>query len=79
MLGMPVVALATTEAVAAVPAGAGTVSNDLRRLHAGARDLLHDPAAARAAGRRARAGALERYHLDRFTTDWAALIAELGR
>jgi hypothetical protein len=79
MLGMPVVALATTEAVAAVPAGAGTISNDPRRLHAGTRELLHDPAAARAAGRRARAGALERYHLDRFTADWTALITELRR
>jgi hypothetical protein len=79
MLGLPVVALATTETVRAVPAGAGTVSNDLGRLRAGARELLQDPAAARAAGQRARAGALERYHLDRFTADWTSLMAELTR
>jgi hypothetical protein len=79
MLGMPVVALATTEAPEAVPPGAGTVTNDLGRLLAGARELLHDRDAARAAGTRARAGALERYNLRRFCADWDDLIGELLR
>jgi Glycosyl transferases group 1 len=74
MLGMPVVALGTTEAVEAVPAGAGVVSVNPGRLVAGARQLLSDPAAARAAGERARAGALARYGLRRFLSDWDALI-----
>ena len=60
-LGMPVVALATTEALEAVPPGAGVVSTRLGVLRAALRDYLHDPDAARdrRAGRpRGRPGAL---------------------
>jgi glycosyltransferase involved in cell wall biosynthesis len=42
-LGMPVVALATTEAVAAVPPEAGAISTDLDTLTAKFHELLHEP------------------------------------
>ena len=63
---MPIVAVAATEAVEAVPAAAGVVSTDPQRLHAAFRTFLHEPDAARAAGVAARAAALERYGLARF-------------
>jgi hypothetical protein len=78
-LGMPVVALDTTEVREAVPPGAGTVSNRLDVLRAAVRDLLADPAAARAAGERARAAALARYGLTRFLDDWELTIKEVTR
>ncbi|MDX6561500.1 MAG: hypothetical protein QOD65_1314 [Gaiellales bacterium] len=77
-VGMPVVALATTEAPAAIPAGAGVVSNDLVELERGLRSYLAEPEAATAAGRVARAAALERYGLDRFLADWDAALHEVA-
>lgn len=76
-LGMPVVALATTEATEAVPPEAGAVSTSVDRLAAALRRLVHDPAAARAAGAQARAAALARYGLSRFLADWDALLAQV--
>jgi glycosyltransferase involved in cell wall biosynthesis len=76
-LGIPVVALATTEAVEAVPAGCGTISTDVERLCDALRRYAADPAAARADGERARAYALERYGLDSFLCAWDALFAEV--
>jgi hypothetical protein len=78
-LGMPVVALATTEAVEAVPAEAGVLSTRPERLWEGVRTFLHDEDAARLAGKAARAAALERYGLGRFLADWDALLAEVTR
>ena len=76
-LGMPVVALATTEAVEAVPAQAGTISTRIDTLARAARELLRDPDAARAAGDAARAHALQHYGLDRFLADWDDLLTEV--
>jgi len=76
-LGMPVVALATTEAVAAVPPGAGVLSTRPGELAEAARHYLADPAAAAADGARAREAALARYGLRRFLDDWDRLIAEV--
>jgi glycosyltransferase involved in cell wall biosynthesis len=78
-LGMPVVALATTEAPEAVPAAAGTVSTDVRLLSAAVRRFVDDPDAAREAGAAARAAALERYGLARFLADWDELLEEVAR
>ena len=77
-LGMPVVALATTEAVEAVPPGCGVVSTDVERLCAALRAYRDDPARARADGLRARAYARERYGLERFLRAWDALLAEVA-
>jgi glycosyltransferase involved in cell wall biosynthesis len=73
-LGMPIVALATTEAPDAVPATAGVLSTRVDRLADGARDLLADHDRAREAGLAARAAALERFGLQRFLDDWDDLL-----
>ena len=65
-LGMPVVALATTEVPEAVPPAAGVVSNRVDVLADGLRAFVADPGAAQAAGQVARRTALERYGLGRF-------------
>jgi glycosyltransferase involved in cell wall biosynthesis len=77
-LGMPVVALATTEVHEAVPPAAGVVSTDAGVLEDALRRLLADPDEARERGRAARAAALARYGLARFLADWDALLAELA-
>jgi glycosyltransferase involved in cell wall biosynthesis len=77
-LGMPVVALATTEAVDAVPPEAGTLSTDVERLGTALTELMADPDRAREQGLAARAAALERYGLERFLADWDQLLAELA-
>jgi len=74
-LGMPVVALGTTEAAAAVPAEAGVVSTRPEELAAAAARFVEDPAAARAVGAAARRAALARYGLDRFLADWDERLA----
>jgi hypothetical protein len=78
-LGMPVVALATTEAVEAVPPGAGVLSTRRDRLRDAVRDLLADPDGAADLGKRAREAALARYGLARFLADWDRLLAEVVR
>jgi hypothetical protein len=78
-LGMPVVALATSEVVEAVPPAAGVVSNRLDTLTEGLRRLIEHPDEARRRGQAAREAALENYNLDRFLADWDALFAEVAR
>ncbi|MGK5543880.1 glycosyltransferase [Streptomyces sp. URMC 127] len=78
-LGMPVVALATTEVAEAVPPGAGVVSNRPDVLCDALRGFLADPGAARETGRAARAAALARYGLPRFLDDWDRLLKEVTR
>ncbi|MBQ1099556.1 glycosyltransferase [Streptomyces sp. NPDC097107] len=78
-LGMPVVALATTEVTEAVPPGAGVVSNRIDVLTDAVRDFLADPPHARTAGDGARAAALSRYGLSRFLDDWERLLKEVTR
>lgn len=77
-LGLPVVALATTEVVEAVPAKAGFVSTDVDVLLDAVRRLVADPEEARLRGQAARAAALSRYGLARFLAEWDALLAEVG-
>jgi glycosyltransferase involved in cell wall biosynthesis len=76
-IGMPVLALSTTEAPEAVPEGAGVVTNDLSRLRAEARRLLADPDEARHRGRVAREHALRHYPLTRFLDDWDRVLLEV--
>ena len=75
MLGMPVVALASTEAVDAVEPSCGVVSTNVPTLIAGVREFLAEPEAARLAGKAARAAALQRFGLARFLSDWDRLLA----
>jgi hypothetical protein len=73
-LGMPVVALAATEVVEAVPPGAGVCGTDPARLGRALRELVADPDLARHAGLAAREHALRRYGLDRFLQDWEVVL-----
>lgn len=76
-LGMPVVALATTEAPDAVPPQAGVVSTRVEVLRRAIRELLANRERAEQAGRAAREAALERYGLGRFLADWDDLLGEV--
>lgn len=76
-LGMPVVALATTESVEAVPARAGVLSTRPEELARAARHYVNEPEAAAEDGARARQAALERYGLKRFLDDWERLFTEV--
>jgi glycosyltransferase involved in cell wall biosynthesis len=73
-MGMPVLALATTEAIAAVPEGAGVLSTRVETLVEAAHWLIEEPEEARLMGERARRAALARYGLDRFLADWDHLL-----
>ncbi|PNH83568.1 glycosyltransferase [Arthrobacter sp. AFG20] len=77
-LGMPVLALATTEAARAVPPEAGCISTDVEELRRCARLLVNDPEEARRRGKAAREAALERYGLERFLADWDEVLADLA-
>ncbi len=70
-IGMPVVALATTEVPTVLQNGVtGFVSCDVDELVDGMRFLLQNPAEARRMGERARAVALDRFSIQRFARDW---------
>jgi glycosyltransferase involved in cell wall biosynthesis len=70
-IGMPVVALATTELPTVIENGVtGYISCDLDELIARMKELLRDPALARRLGANAREVALARFSLDRFAREW---------
>lgn len=77
-LGMPVLALATTEHHRAVPPGAGLVTNDLDLLRRTAGRWLTDPREAADRGRVAREHVLSHYGLDRFLADWDQILKEVA-
>ncbi len=75
-LGMPVVALATTELPSVIENGVtGYISCNLDELIVAMRELLADPRKARRIGTRARAVARERFSLQRFARDWNAAFS----
>ncbi len=76
MLGMPVVALATTEYATAVENGvSGYADTRVDHLVERMRELLADPAEARRLGEGARRSALERFGIGRFVEDWNEALA----
>jgi hypothetical protein len=77
-LGMPVVALGTTEVHEAVPPAAGCVSTKVDVLVDAMRRLVRDREQAAECGRAARATALDRYGLERFLAEWDSLLEEVG-
>jgi glycosyltransferase involved in cell wall biosynthesis len=81
MIGMPIVALATTEMPTVLEDGrSGIINTDPDRLIDGARQLLVDPHAARRLGAAAREIARERFSIDRFVRDWNEVFEEvIGR
>jgi glycosyltransferase involved in cell wall biosynthesis len=77
-LGMPVVAVASTEAPRAVPDSAGVVSADVRVLRDAVSWLMEDVDAAYRLGRAAREFGSEHYGLDRFLADWDRVLEEVA-
>lgn len=76
-IGMPVVALATTELPDVIQNGVhGYLSNDLDVLVSGMRRLIDDPDHARELGQNARELAARRFGLERFARDWDAAFAQ---
>ena len=74
-IGLPVVALATTELPTVIESGvSGYVSCDVDFLIDRMQALVDDPALARRLGMYARAVAGRRFSLERFTRDWDAAI-----
>jgi hypothetical protein len=78
-LGLPVVALDSTEVSEAVPPGAGVVSTRVDALTEAVQWLVTDHDAARALGERGRDAVLRRYGLARFTADWDRVLQEVTR
>lgn len=75
-IGMPVVALATTELPTVIEDGeTGYVSCDVDELIDRMKGLLADPQEARRLGRNARAVARERFGMERFARDWNTAFA----
>lgn len=79
-IGMPVVALATTELPSAILHGVhGYVSNDLDVLIDGMQRLITDRSHAEELGRNARELARKRFGLDRFAKDWDVAFSTATR
>jgi hypothetical protein len=78
MVGLPIVALATTEMTTVIRDGHnGFIDSDVGRLVDLMRVLLKDRGLAAHLGEQARRTALERFSIERFVRDWNALFAEL--
>jgi hypothetical protein len=78
-IGMPVVALATTELPTVIQNGVhGYVSCDVAELMEHMRALLRDPDLARRLGANAQTLARERFGLDRFIHNWNAAFVQAG-
>jgi hypothetical protein len=79
MLGMPVVALATTEQPAVMRDGVtGFVDTDVQRLIAGMQALLDDEDLARRMGAAARERARDLFDLGRFVLEWERTFREVA-
>ena len=75
-LGMPVVAVAATDAPRAVPAETGFTSTSVVELTAALGSLVNDREEAALKGKAAREWALARYGLSRFLSDWDRVLEE---
>lgn len=77
-IGMPIVALATTELPTVIENGrSGFLSCDMHELIDHMQFLLANPQAAREIGAHARRVARERFGLERFARDWNAAFAQV--
>ncbi len=79
MVGTPVVGLATTELVTVIRDGEnGVIDTRIERLVEAMRRLLRDPAEARRLGAAGRRTAMERFGIDRFVSDWLAVLRRVA-
>lgn len=78
MVGLPVVGLATTELSTLVrPGHEGYIDTNIDRLVESMRWLIAHPQDAEIMGEAARATASERFHIDRFISDWQRVLQEV--
>jgi glycosyltransferase involved in cell wall biosynthesis len=78
MIGVPVVALATTEMATVIEHGvSGYVDTDVDKLVACMRLLLEDRELARMLGAEGQRRAKWRFHIDRFVQDWDRVLREV--
>lgn len=78
MVGLPVVALATTEVATVIENGrSGYIDTNVDALVERMQLLLANPALARKLGAGARQRALERFHIQRFVRDWNDAFAQV--
>jgi hypothetical protein len=78
MLGMPIVALATTEMATVIKDGLnGFIDTDVERLAGRMKCLLADRNTALHLGREARRSALERFGIGRFAAEWSAAFDDV--
>jgi glycosyltransferase involved in cell wall biosynthesis len=78
MVGLPVVALATTEMVTVIDNGeSGYIDTNPAVLVQHMRDLLRNPALARQLGATARRRARERFGIERFCADWDRALRDV--
>lgn len=79
MVGMPVVGLATTELATVICSGHnGLIDTRTDTLVAGMKELLRNKQAAAALGAAGQQTALERFHIDRFVSDWLRVFASVA-
>ncbi|MDB4877749.1 MAG: biosynthesis transferase [Gemmatimonadetes bacterium] len=79
MIGLPIVGLATCELAAVIRNGeSGFIDTSLDRVADAARGLLADRGEAQRLGEGARKTAMERYNIQRFTSDWDAVLREVA-
>jgi hypothetical protein len=79
MVGLPVVALATTEVATVIENGrSGYIDTDVDALVERMHELLADPALASELGAGARRRAQERFGIGRFIDDWMRVFAEVA-
>jgi glycosyltransferase involved in cell wall biosynthesis len=79
MIGMPVVALATTEMPTVIRDGEnGLIDTEAARLVEGMKALLKDPAEARRLGRAAQRTAHERFNIERFAAEWSRAFIDVA-
>lgn len=79
MVGVPVVALATTEMATVIRDGEnGLADTSIERLVDGMRRLLRDPAEARRLGEAGQRTARQRFNIWRFVSDWNAVFQEMA-
>ncbi|WP_280276512.1 glycosyltransferase [Nocardia wallacei] len=77
-LGMPIVAVGTTETATAIPADAGVVSTDPDILAEAIRQFLAEPVFAEITGKSARQWAQANFGIDEFVRRWDRLLSGLA-
>jgi glycosyltransferase involved in cell wall biosynthesis len=78
MIGVPIVALATTEMATVIDNGrSGFADTDINKLIGHMQALLRNPGLARELGEQGRRKAIERFNIQRFVADWNMALSDV--